>query len=285
VQPLAQRLGAMLWVSREAGIPTVSAAPAEGGAMDSLSRAQRRSFQARLVPMPNPVHLLVFTRRDGRREIAARQLGRELRALSRDVHLELHDVDANPLLAARYGIDATPAFALLTGGVIIEDARIRFYGLPEGPVLEGLVDGIVAVGQGTAAVATADDRRVRRLARPLHLDLYAPRPAAVDRRALLRLQRLALVGAQLSLDIVSGEDAPAWARHADGAGTALIVVNDTSVVRGGGGAELLDALEAATWGEPERLDLECPGRAFRGGEHRLGAPTVAAPVAAVLTGR
>ena len=73
----------------------------------------------------------------------------------RNVHLELHDVDANPQLAARYGIGPTPAIALLTGGVVIEDTHIRFQGLPEGTVLEALVNGMVAVSQGDALLTEA----------------------------------------------------------------------------------------------------------------------------------
>jgi hypothetical protein len=84
--------------------------------MNLLSTVERDAFRGRLSRMPSPVHLLVFTRRDGSHDAAARQLGRELRTLSPNVHLELHDVDANPQLAARYGIGRTPAFALLTGG-------------------------------------------------------------------------------------------------------------------------------------------------------------------------
>jgi hypothetical protein len=136
--------------------------------MNLLSTVERDAFRGRLSRMPSPVHLLVFTRRDGSHDAAARQLGRELRTLSPNVHLELHDVDANPQLAARYGIGRTPAFALLTGGVVIEDTRIRFYGLPEGAVRTALVDGMEALGGGDPASAAAAERRVRRLDRPVH---------------------------------------------------------------------------------------------------------------------
>jgi hypothetical protein len=130
------------------GTPAWIPGPAKGGTMNGLLRAERDIFRDRLSRMRVPVHLLVFTRGEGSRAAAARQLGRELRTLSPDVHLELHDVDANPLLAARYGIGRTPAFALLTGGVIIEDTCIRFYGLPEGAVRADLVDSMVALGGG-----------------------------------------------------------------------------------------------------------------------------------------
>lgn len=270
----------MLQVSSATGTPGRVPGVNEGGSMNLLSGTERDSLRMRLIRMPNPVHLLVFTRAQGRRGIAARQLGRELQALSRTVHLELHDVDANPLLAAYYGVRQTPAIALFTGGVIIADTRIRFYGLPEGPVLEALVDGIVAVSQGSSIGTLAPDRRTRSLDRPVHLDVYVPCPAATDSQVLLRLQRLALLSAQLSFDVMSGEDAPGWARHADGADTVLIVVNDAIVLRGSE-ERLLDDLEAATWGEPERLDLESRSRAFPVGGHGTGASAVDDAVPAV----
>jgi hypothetical protein len=219
-----------------------------------LSTAERDTFRGRLSGMPTPVHLLVFTSGDGGRDAAARQLGRELRALSPNVHVEHHDVDANPLLAARYGIGQTPAFALLSGGVIIEDTRIRFYGLPEGPVRTALVDGLVALTDGDPAPAGATERRVQRLDRPVHLDVYVPSPAAADAQALVRLQRIVLLTPQLSLDVVLGDDCPAWARSVERAATMVIVVNDAIVLRAGWSEQrLLDALTATACGEPERL--------------------------------
>lgn len=160
MQPIAQRKGALLHVSPITGALTGGTGQNKGGIMDLLSREERRAFHARLAQMPNPVHLLIFTRRESGRGAAARQLGLELRSLSRNVHLELHDVDANPQLAARYGIGQTPAIALLTGGVVIEDTHIRFHGLPEGTVLEALVDGMVAVSQGDHVVTEAAGRRL-----------------------------------------------------------------------------------------------------------------------------
>jgi hypothetical protein len=234
--------------------------------MHLLSTVERDTFRVRLSRMRSPVHLLVFTRQDGRRDAAARQLGRELRALSPDVHLELHDVDANPQLAARYGIGRTPGFALLTGGVIIEDTHIRFSGLPEGAARTALVDGMVALSAGDPTPTDTAERRARRLDRPVHLDVFVPGPAAVDPQALVRLQRLALLSTQLSLDVVIEDGSPAWARRPDSAEPLVIVVNHTIVLRAGWSEQrLLDAVEAATSGEPERLTPPPPGPALLAG--------------------
>jgi hypothetical protein len=170
----------MLETSPIAGALTGGTGPNEGGAMDPLSREERRSFHARLEQMPNPVHLLVFTRRESGRGAAARHLGLALRSLSRNVHLELHDVDANPQLAARYEIGPTPEIALLTGGVVIEDTQIRFPGLPEGRALEALVDAMVAVGHGDAVVTAAAGRRAaQRADAPAATSWGAPAPPAM----------------------------------------------------------------------------------------------------------
>lgn len=150
--------------------------------MDLLTREERGGIHARFAQMPNPVHLLVFTRRGSRRGAMARQLGLELRSLSCNVHLELHDVDANPQLAARYGIGPTPEIALLTGGVVIEDTHIRFHGLPEGTVLEALVDGMVAVSQGDSVLAEAAGRRVVQRADAVETAIWGePEPLDRDR--------------------------------------------------------------------------------------------------------
>ena len=111
-------------------------------------------WHVRLSNMPDPVHLLVFTRGDTPPEAGARRLGEELQAMSRNVRLELYDIDEKPLLAARYGIQQTPAFALLLGGVTIEDARIRFYGLPAGSLRRALITAIVTVGHSLACHAS-----------------------------------------------------------------------------------------------------------------------------------
>jgi hypothetical protein len=139
---------------------------------------------------------------------------------------------------------------------------------------------MVAVSQGSSVGIPAADRGTRPLDRPVHLDVYVPCPAAADSRALLRLQRLALLNRQISLGVMCGVEAPEWARHAGGV-DMTIVLNDTIVLRGGGGEGVLGAMETATWGEPERLDLVVRGRASPTGEHRLGASKVDGAVAVV----
>jgi hypothetical protein len=185
VQPIAQRKGAMLRVSPITGALTDGTGQNKGGVMDLLSREERRSIHARFAQMPNPVHLLIFTRRESGRGAAARQLGLELRSLSRNVHLELHDVDANPQLAARYGIGLTPAIALLTGGVVIEDTHIRFQGLPEGTVQGALVDAMVAVGHGDSVVTAAAGRLVPQLDDALEATSWGE-PEPLDTTVLAR---------------------------------------------------------------------------------------------------
>jgi hypothetical protein len=232
--------------------------------MEGLGREDRQRFRARLARMRNPMHLLIFTRQGCAEGAAARQLGLDLGALSQNVHLELHDIDANPLLAARYGVAQTPAFALFTGGVAIEDTRIRFLGLPEGPVLAALVDGLVATSQAAALPAVAAVRRGPWLDRPLHLQVYVPCTAAADRQGLLRLERLALLSAPVSLDVMICAAIPLWARRAENTGGIELVVNGAIVLRDGENArQLLDDLEAATRGKPERQQPEAPARNTR----------------------
>ena len=117
--------------------------------MTKLSDAARAEIRERLTHMIDPVHLLVFTDRGCPTCDEMVTLFRDMAEVSRHIRLELIDPDLNALLAARYGIDKTPAVALLKGGVEIVDTRIRFFGTFGEDELPALVDNIVAVSTRT----------------------------------------------------------------------------------------------------------------------------------------
>ena len=214
-------------------------------------------WHVRLSSMPDPVHLLVFTRGDAPVEAGARRLGLELQALSRNVRLEFYDVDAKPLLAARYGIKRTPAFALLLGGVTIEDARIRCYGLPAGSLRQAFVAVITAVGRSRACLAPIQRLPPRHTARPVHLQVLVPSGSTVDLDTLLRIHRLVSSNPRLDADIVCLEQFPDLAARYE-AGTTMMVVIDDTITSGNGATlhQFLDAIAAATAGEPDDREVE-----------------------------
>lgn len=207
--------------------------------------------------MPDPVHLLVFTRGDTRPEAGARRLGEELQAMSRNIRLELYDIDEKPLLAARYGIERTPAFTLLLGGVTIEDARVHFYGLPTGSLRRALIAAIVTVGHSRALRAPFRGLRPGRFCGPVHLQVLVPDDRAVDLHTILRIYRLVATNPRLDADIFDVTQFPDLATRYR-VGTAMAVIVNETITSGDGATmhQLLDALAAATAGEPDDLEAE-----------------------------
>lgn len=103
---------------------------------------------------------LVLPGQDGETAEYTRRILEEVTSLSDKVHLNVHSVVSEPEVARTFGITRTPAIAFVGA----EDYGIRYYGIPGGYEFATLLELIIAVSTGIAAIAESSKEILARLA-------------------------------------------------------------------------------------------------------------------------
>jgi alkyl hydroperoxide reductase subunit AhpF len=99
--------------------------------------------------LQNSVHILFFGN-ELRCEFCqpTRSLLEEIIPLSDKLSLDIHDVDLQPDIALKYGVDKTPGIVITAKeNNIITDYGIRYSGMPSGHEFTSLINDIIMVSQ------------------------------------------------------------------------------------------------------------------------------------------
>lgn len=203
----------------------------------------------RLERLAEPVHLLVFPHpacppcADLARTLAA------LGELSPRVRVEIVDLESKPLLAACYGIEMTPAVAILRGGVVIDDTLIRYYGTPDAATLDDLLDDIIGVSRAAAELAVPTAAWLEALAQPIHVHAFVDSRAEMRPEAVRAARRMAIASPLFSADVIAADDYPDLAKSLAATVVPSVVVAGHEVMRGDvSEARLVAAFQASAAG-------------------------------------
>lgn len=111
---------------------------------------------------------LVLPGQDAETAEYTRKILSEVAALSPKIHLNAHSVAAEPGVAKTFGILRTPATAVIGA----QDYGIRYYGMPAGYEFATLLDLIIAVSRGEAAIAESSRELLSRLKDEAHIQVF-----------------------------------------------------------------------------------------------------------------
>ena len=214
--------------------------------MGMIAERDRAELRGRFAEMAEPVRMVVVTDRDGCQFCRqTRQLAEEVAALSPQIELELIDGLDAPAAQA-YGIDKTPAIALVQGGAEPRDTGIRFFGIPSGYEFGTLVEDIVAVSNGEPELAASTREWLDRLDEPLHLQVFVTPTCPYCPAAVLLAHRLALASPKVSADMVEAMEFPELAERYRVMGVPRTVIGELTAVEGAvPEAHLLDQMKRA----------------------------------------
>jgi len=110
---------------------------------DDKKELLRTEFKEKLV---DPVHIVMFTQEVECRFCSdTRTLAEEVATLSDKINVDVFDFLKDAELAKQYGIDKTPAIAVI--GKI--DYGVRIYGIPYGYELQTFIEAMTNVSRGT----------------------------------------------------------------------------------------------------------------------------------------
>ena len=138
-----------------------------------ISEQDRQEIRRRFEGLESPVVLKLFVRAD-KDECPycedTRQLLEEVAQLDDRITLEVHDVEREPEVAMRHGVEMVPAilFARADGS----DTGMRFYGIPAGYEFGTLIDDIVDVSRGEAGLSPETEAYLRSLDTDVHLQVF-----------------------------------------------------------------------------------------------------------------
>ena len=173
--------------------------------MAILSEKVRQEVEHLLEGLKGGVKLVVFTQ-----EFECptcednRMLMGELAALSNNVRLEVFDFVRDKEKADQYKLDKIPA-TVVEGK---EDYGIRFYGVPGGYEFASLIHAITMVSSGSSTLSTKTKERLKRLSKPIHVQVFITLTCPYCPEAVQLAQEMAQESPLITSDMVNAAEFP-----------------------------------------------------------------------------
>jgi glutaredoxin-like protein len=183
---------------------------------------------------PSPI---AIPGRDCRYCSQVQQLLEELSNLSPRLKLETVDFHTESAKAGEEGVNRIPATVLdpESGG------RLRFFGLPLGYGLPVLIDSIKSVSRGATRLSVNTRKQLRRVNRPVHLQVFVTPASEVSAGMALLAHAMAVESANITADVIEAEEFPDLARRYGLRQVPLTIINEFATVNGMvGESELLE---------------------------------------------
>ncbi len=188
---------------------------------------------------PSPI---AIPGRDCRYCPQVQQLLEELARLSPRLEVEIFDFYGDRNAAREEGIDRIPATVIQSGS----NGRARYFGLPMGYQLPVLIDTIKAVSRGATRLSVNSRKQLRRLTKPVHLQIFATPGSETAAGMALLGHAMAVESPQVITDVVEIEEFPEMARRYGIRQVPVAVINEISTFSGMvGESELLERVTHA----------------------------------------
>lgn len=219
--------------------------------MAYIRESDRTALRRRFGALTQPVRLLVVIEQDDCQFCShTADLVRELASLDAHIQVEVIDRAEQPQRAQRYGIDKTPAIAVLAATIAFastagagstdradpdagfRDTGVRFFGVPLGYEFSTLVEAVIGASRGETGLAPETQRWLESLDRPLHLQVFVTPTCPYCPRAVNLAHRMALASPHVRADMVEATEFPDLADHYQVMGVPRTVINESTAVEG-----------------------------------------------------
>ena len=174
---------------------------------------------------PSPI---AIPGRDCRSCPQATQFLEELTALTPRLSLESVEFHSEPERAREDGVSRIPAILLGTehGG------RVRFFGLPLGYTLPVFIESIKAVSRGSTRLSVNTRKQLRRINRPVHLQVFVTPASEVSAGMALLAHAMAVESKHIMADVIEAEEFPELTRRYGLRQIPTTVINEISSING-----------------------------------------------------
>ncbi|HYV02392.1 MAG TPA: thioredoxin family protein, partial [Actinomycetota bacterium] len=199
-----------------------------------LSVKDRQALGQALGGLEGEVRLLAFTDRAASWQACpfcgeTVALVEELAVASDKVSLEVHDVEAEPELAAFYRVDAVPALAMVGPDGV--DPGIRFFGIPAGFELAALLQALAELSSGDPALQPSTVEALAGLHEDVVIKVFVTPTCPYCPRALMAMQ-MAMASNRVRAEVVEVTEFPELADRYRVMAVPTIVINDSAEAAG-----------------------------------------------------
>jgi len=128
----------------------------------------------------------------------------EVTGLSDKLSLQVFNFTVDKEKAQEYGVDKIPA-------TIVEGAKdygIKFYGIPSGYEFTSLLEAISIVSQGDSGLSPDSRRRLKKVDKPVHIQVFITPTCPYCSRAVQLAHRLALENDFIVADMIEAIEFP-----------------------------------------------------------------------------
>lgn len=202
--------------------------------MPLIAPADQKRLADQFSQMTRSVRLLFFTQTVGCDTcLQAREIVDELPPLSDRISIEEVNFVLDAARATEYGIDRTPAIAILaedeTG---FRDSHIRFLGAPSGYEFIALVRAIILAGGGESTLSPEGRERVMAIDRPLTIRVFSTPTCPHCPRAVTLAHEIAWANPQVTAYAIEATAYPDLAREYRVTGVPKTIIGDATEILG-----------------------------------------------------
>jgi alkyl hydroperoxide reductase subunit F len=191
----------------------------------------KKELKAILQGMKTPVKILLFTQEVACDECRQQEeLLKEVRGLSDQITLEIHDLLKEGKLAHQYGITKVPATTILDENGT--DHRIRFYGITAGYEFSSLMEAIVMVSRGEPGLGHDLQDLLLLIDVPVHLEVMVTLTCPYCPRMVHLAHQMAMANDNISADMVDASEFPQLVQRYSVQGVPRTVINEVSAFEG-----------------------------------------------------
>jgi glutaredoxin-like protein len=178
--------------------------------------------------LQQPVHIFFFGQEQDCETCGdTLRLLEEVTALSDQLSLSAHDLQAEADLAAAYGVDKAPGLVLAAReGEQMTDFGLRFSGIPSGHEFTSLIQDILLVSGRDSGLNPQTRAFLKSLDQPVHLQVFVTPTCPYCPRAVVLAHQMALESPLVSAEMVEATEFPELAGRHGVSGVPHTTIND-----------------------------------------------------------
>jgi len=141
---------------------------------DLLNDNVKQQIRTVFTKLQGSVHILFFGSQENCEYCEeTRQLIGEVTSLSEKLSLGIHDLQADAILAAQYGVDKAPALVIAAqDGETVTDYGVRLLGIPAGHEFTSLIQDILLVSSRESGLSQVTRDFLKTVNKPVHLQVF-----------------------------------------------------------------------------------------------------------------
>jgi glutaredoxin-like protein len=195
-----------------------------GELLDDSVRDQIRAIFQKL---EEPVELLFFGSQEACEYCEdTRRLAEEVAGLTELVNLQAFDLDQEPDLARKYGVDKVPGLVLAgRENGEIRDYGIRYAGIPSGHEFSSLIHDLVMVSGRDSLLGEETRASLEELGEPVHLQVFVTPTCPYCPQAVLLAHQMAFESLLVSAEMVEAMEFPELSQRFGVSGVPQTTIN------------------------------------------------------------